>query len=160
MPSDNNNYDDLLDESFDYEDEDYGIRVRLSGLKAVKMLDTPMHHGELDGSKDYLSGLFDELYLNPKHDEGSKRWRESHQRGVQFGHEYIEKKWGIQVGHFDSKGSFHAPTGNVPKLDCKSVEGINGKCSPVYTAPFNNASMTIRDWSLDEPNRSRIAGLS
>lgn len=149
----------LMDENFYpayYEDEDYGIRVRLSGLKAVKFEDTPMHHGELDGSKDYLSGLFDELYLNPKQDEASQKWRKSHQRGVQYAHSYLEKKWGVEVGHFDSRGTFHSPPNSVPKLDCKSVEGINGKCHPVYKAPFNNQSMVIKDWSLNAAERAKI----
>lgn len=149
----------LMDENFYpayYEDEDYGIRVRLSGLKAVKFENTPMHHGELDGSKDYLSGLFNELYLNPKQDEESLKWRKSHQRGVQHAHSYLERKWGVEVGHFDSRGTFHSPPKNVPKLDCKSVEGINGKCHPAYTTPFNDSSMSIRDWQLDASERAKI----
>ena len=153
----------LMDENFYpayYEDEDYGIRVRLSGLQAVRIDETPMHHGELDGSKDYLSGLFDELYLHPKQDEGSKRWRESHQRGVKYGHSYLEDKWGVQVGHFDTRGTFHEPPKNVPKLDCKSVEGINGKCRPGFIVPFNNQSMTIKHWYLDVGRRAGIVATS
>ena len=54
----------LFDENFYpayYEDDDYGIRVRLSNYQAVKFENTPMLHGMIDGSKDYLSGLFSNL---------------------------------------------------------------------------------------------------
>ena len=57
---------------------------------------TALQHGELDGSKDYLSGLFNELCLNPRQDEDSQAWRRMHQKGVTFGHAYLERKWGIE----------------------------------------------------------------
>ena len=149
----------LMDENFFpayYEDEDYGIRVGLSGLKAVRFDNTPLHHGELDGSKDYLSGLFDELYLHPKQDEASNAWRKTHQKGVAYGHSYLEKKWGVEVGHFDARGTFHSPPKSVQKLDCKSLEGINSLCVPGFTTPFNNASMKITDWELNLAERTNI----
>ena len=46
-----------------YEDDDYGIRIRHSNYKAFRYDNTPLLHGEIDGSKDYLSGLFVQLYL-------------------------------------------------------------------------------------------------
>ena len=51
----------LMDENFYpayYEDEDYGIRVRLLARKPSSLTSTALQHGDLDG-KDYLSGLFD-----------------------------------------------------------------------------------------------------
>ena len=149
----------LMDENFYpayYEDEDYGIRVRLSGLRAIMFGNTALQHGELDGSKDYLSGLFNELYLNPRQDEDSQAWRRMHQKGVTFGHAYLERKWGIEVGHFDARGTFHAPPKHVPKLDCKSVAGINGKCKPRFSHPFDDSTKGLRDWALDEKEREAI----
>ena len=151
----------LMDENFYpayYEDEDYGIRIRLAGLQAVKFDNTALLHGELDGSKDYLSGLFSELYLNPRNDADSQAWRRMHQKGVTFGHTYLEKKWGVEVGYFDSRGTFHAPSANVPKLECKSVAGINGLCQPRFSRPFDKAGSSVRDWVLDEKERAEIMG--
>jgi GT2 family glycosyltransferase len=149
----------LMDENFYpayYEDEDYGIRVHLSGLQAVKFGNTALQHGELDGTKDYLSGLFNELYLNPRQDEDSRKWRRMHQRGVKYGHDYLERKWGVEVGHFDSHGTFHAPPKHVSKLDCKSVSGINGECRPRFSVPFDDKSKGLQDWTLDEKERASI----
>lgn len=140
-----------------YEDEDYGIRVHLSGLKAARFNDTALLHGEIDGSKDYLSGTFDQLYLHPKQDLDALNWRATHQRGVQYGKQYIEKKWGVSVGYMDARGSFHPAR---KKLNCKSLDGINKHCGEAldFKAPFNDPSNSIHHWKLDQDARRAILG--
>lgn len=46
-----------------YEDDDYGIRIHHAGMHAVKFNNTPRLHGSIDGSKDYESGIFQNLYV-------------------------------------------------------------------------------------------------
>lgn len=138
-----------------YEDEDYGIRVHLSGLKAARFNNTALLHGEIDGSKDYLSGTFDQLYLHPKQDAEALNWRATHQRGVQYGKQYIEKKWGVSVGYMDARGTFHA---GRKKLDCKSLDGINKHCGAAlgFKVPFNDPGNSIHHWKLDQDGRNGI----
>jgi GT2 family glycosyltransferase len=66
-----------------YEDDDYAIRVHHSGMKAIRFNDTALLHGELDGSLDYLSGIFSYLYLTPKEKITSslKIWKKTFEYG-------------------------------------------------------------------------------
>jgi len=87
-----------MDENFYpayYEDDDYAIRIHYSGLKAIKYQDTPLLHGEIDGSKDYASGIFKELYWKPKNDLATKRWKKMFEYGVIVSTKYIASKWGL-----------------------------------------------------------------
>ena len=148
---------------------DYGIRVSLSGFRAQRIPDTPLLHGALNGSQDYLSGVFDQLYLNPRATDADLTQRRAIQyRGARFGHDYIEKKWGISVGSFGRDGSYQAPSRQElqgrSEIDCKSVESINGHgkraCKPGFAVPFgrneSGASVGIGWWELDEAARNSI----
>lgn len=142
----------LFDENFYpayYEDDDYAIRTYLAGLKAHKFNNTALHHGELDGSKDYLSGLFVSLYLHPKKDVATELWRKTHELGVKHGQTYIETKWNIKMGTFKNKSA----------LDCKSLQGINSKCRPGYTLPFNKQNGSLADWTINEIARDKLLAL-
>lgn len=127
-----------------YEDDDYAIRSHLANMHAVKFNNTALLHGEIDGSKDYLSGVFKELYLSPdKKSPATVRWRRMFEYGSKMSKEYIEKKWGISM---DKK----------TKIECKSVLGINQLCRPGYKVPFNNPFHNISHWVLDESLREKI----
>ncbi len=141
----------LFDENFYpayYEDDDYAIRVHHSGaFAAARFNNTPLLHGDLDGSKDYLSGLFTQLYLRPDKSAATDAWRRSHELGVRRSVSYIESKWGIKTGDFKDKN----------KLDCKSVEGINGRCSTGFSRPFNNPQHSLAHWELSADTLDRIS---
>ncbi len=139
----------LVDENFYpayYEDDDYGIRIHHSALTAARFNNTPLLHGEIDGSKDYLSGLFTQLYLRPEKSAAVDSWRRAHELGVQRSVGYIEGKWGVRMGDFKSK----------KKLDCKSLEGINSLCATGYKTPFNDPRHNLSFWELSEDTRHRI----
>jgi len=142
----------FMDENFYpayYEDDDYAIRVHLSGYRAMKFNGTSFLHGELDGSKDYLSGIFEQLYLNPDKkllkSPAMQSWQKMFVKGQTVSKAYIEKKWGM---HFDKKKKGYTP--------CKSVEGINHLCKPGFTRPFNDPSLNISSWTLDANLRASI----
>ena len=90
----------LFDENFYpayYEDDDYAIRTHLAQMHALKFNDTALLHGEIDGSKDYLSGVFKELYIGPeKKSPAMLKWRRMFEYGQAVSKTYIEKKWGIR----------------------------------------------------------------
>jgi choline dehydrogenase-like flavoprotein len=97
-----------------YEDDDYAIRIHYSGLKAIKYQDTPLLHGEIDGSKDYASGIFKELYWKPKNDLATKRWKKMFEYGVIVSTKYIASKWGLSfIGK--SNKNFIVSTVNLSK---------------------------------------------
>lgn len=163
----------LMDENFYpayYEDVDYGIRISLSGFKAHRIPSTPLLHGALDGSRDYLSGLFEQLYLRPNVADADLSYRRDVQyRGALHGHFYIEKKWNVSVGSFEIDGSYKPPSkshmAGRGELDCKSVDGINGNgaCNPGHKTPFGLTNMsdekvTIASWQLDKKARQEILG--
>ena len=129
-----------------YEDDDYGIRIHLSNYKAMMFENTPLLHGEIDGSKDYLSGIFVQLYFSPAQDAATNFWRKSHEAGVPKSKAYIEAKWGIQMGDFKDKH----------KLDCKSIIGLNELCAPSFIVPFNNHAHNISQWVMLQDTEERI----
>jgi GT2 family glycosyltransferase len=132
-----------------YEDDDYGIRIHHSGMHAVKFNNTPLLHGTIDGSKDYESGIFQNLYVTKDRNNPSKSsWRKVYEFGVKRSKSYIEKKWG------SSMGSFKNAHGNSVK--CKDLEGINKLCSTKYSHPFNDPSKNLSYWELDLANRKEI----
>ena len=159
----------LMDENFFpayFEDADYALRVSLSGFRAAHLPRTPLLHGALDGSKDYLSGLFEQLYLSPKVAGAElQRRRQEHYRGVTAGKSYIERKWGVSVGRFREDGSYQAPTAAerkaAPQLSCKSVESINGEergCSSRHKVPFGKQGAGLGFWELDWAARGAVLG--
>ena len=134
----------LMDENFYpayYEDDDYGIRVSLSSYKAVTFNNTPMLHGMIDGSKDYLSGLFSSLYMTKNLSPGEKAWKLAQELGQVVSKEYIEKKWNIKMPGFKDK---------FKSVDCKTVIGINERCKVGYDSPYGNKSLSLSDWTLNE----------
>lgn len=142
----------FMDENFYpayYEDDDYAIRVHLSGFRAMRFNGTALQHGELDGSKDYLSGIFEQLYMNPDKklmkSAAMQSWQKMFVKGQAVSKDYIEKKWGM---HFDKKKKGYTP--------CKSVEGINQLCRPGYTRPFNDPTLNLSSWTLDQNLRDSI----
>lgn len=52
-------------------------------MKAIRFNDTALLHGEIDGSLDYLSGIFSYLYLTPKEKITSslKIWKKTFEYG-------------------------------------------------------------------------------
>ena len=138
-----------MDENFYpayYEDDDYAIRIHYSGYKAIRYADTPLLHGEIDGSKDYASGIFKELYWKPKNDDATKRWKKMFEFGVKTSTKYIASKWGLS---FIGKS-------NKLQLDCKTVIAINKICKTPYTIPFNNSNHNLSYWNLDINIRNSI----
>eukprot|EP00597_Dinobryon_sp_UTEXLB2267_P008438 CAMPEP_0170085274 /NCGR_PEP_ID=MMETSP0019_2-20121128/20198_1 /TAXON_ID=98059 /ORGANISM="Dinobryon sp., Strain UTEXLB2267" /LENGTH=236 /DNA_ID=CAMNT_0010301653 /DNA_START=401 /DNA_END=1111 /DNA_ORIENTATION=- len=130
-----------------YEDDDYAIRIHLSNrFYAAKLENTPLLHGEIDGSKDYLSGLFSQLYLHPEKSPAVDAWRHSHELGMKVSVPYIEQKWGIKVGDFKSK----------TKLDCKSIDGLNNHCRVGFLTPFNDSTSNLSTWILAPATAERI----
>lgn len=129
-----------------YEDDDYAIRIHYSSYHAVRFNNTPLLHGEIDGSKDYLSGLFTQLYLRPEKNAATDEWRRAHEAGMKVSVPYIEAKWGAKMGDFKSK----------TKLDCKSLEGINSKCITPYKRPFNDEKHNLSYWEMSAEVLQRI----
>jgi hypothetical protein len=125
--------------------DDYAIRIHLSSFHAHRFNNTPLLHGEIDGSKDYLSGLFVQLYLSPVKSASTNEWRKSHEMGMKVSVPYIEQKWGIKVGDFKQK----------EKLDCKSLEGINSKCKTGFKTPFDR-HFNLSYWVLSSETASRM----
>ena len=123
-----------------YEDDDYGIRIHHSGFKAQRWDNTPLLHGTIDGSKDYLSGLFVQLYLHPDKSAATDAWRKSHEAGVSVSKAYIEAKWGVNMGGFKM----------AAKLDCKTLQGLNEGCKTGFTLPFNGTTPheSLSSWKL------------
>lgn len=141
-----------MDENFYpayYEDDDYAIRIHYSGYKAIKFSDTPLLHGEIDGSKDYASGIFKELYWKPKNDDATKRWKKMFEFGVKSSTKYIASKWGLT---FIGKS-------NKLQLDCKTVIAINKMCKTPYMIPFNNTNYKLSYWNFDINLRNRIMAI-
>lgn len=144
----------FMDENFYpayYEDDDYGIRVSLSSFKAVKFQDTPMLHGQIDGSKDYLSGLFSNLYMTKKLSRGEIAWKQAQELGQVLSKAYIEKKWNIKMPGFKDK---------IKAVDCKTVAGINGNCVVGYRSPHGDNTKTLRDWSLNEQEFNNLLAIA
>lgn len=138
-----------MDENFYpayYEDDDYAIRIHYSGLKAIRYPDTPLIHGEIDGSKDYASGIFKELYWKPKNDEATKKWKKMFEFGVKTSTKYIASKWGLT---FIGKS-------NKLRLDCKTVVAINKMCKTPYKIPFNNTNYNLSYWDFNASLRNSI----
>jgi hypothetical protein len=122
-----------------YEDDDYSVRVHLSNLHARQFNNTPLIHGEVDGSKAYISGLVDLLFYHPPKTREIDIWRNSFQIGVKRAGEYFNEKWGANTAkHLNEKGS-------VP---CKTALGINHYCNGTYRHPFNNPDFNISFWSM------------
>jgi hypothetical protein len=139
----------LMDENYYpayYEDDDYAIRVHHSGLQAVRFNNTPLLHGDIDGSKDYLSGVFANLYLSPgaKSDPAVKAWRRMHETGIRYSQSYFQRKWGVNLK--DKR----------VKFDCKSVSAINGDCRTTFSRPFNESGYSLSHWELDPVMRAAI----
>jgi len=142
-----------LDENFYpayYEDDDYAIRVYLSGLKAARFNNTALLHGKIDGSKDYESGVALNLYFaTNKADAAVVTWRRLFEAGVVHSEGYMRRKWGIDAG------KKKAPTG-AKKVDCKSVAGMNGACVVPYRHPFNDSRKPLSWWQLEQDGRDAI----
>jgi hypothetical protein len=153
-----------MDENFYpayYEDDDYAIRAYYAGMRAVVFNNTALLHGEIDGSKDYLSGVVASVYLSPgaKKDPAIIRWRKLFEAGVERSRGYINKKWGLALEDFNKKrrkrrGAEDA--GKITEIDCKSAAGINGKCRTLFTRPFNDSTRELSHWELDKENRNAI----
>ena len=148
-----------------FEDADYAVRVSLSGFRAARLPDTPLLHGQLDGGTDYLSGLFEQLYLHPQVSgaELARRRREQF-RGALAGKKYLERKWGVSVGRFSEDGSYHGPSAAerqaAPQLNCKSVDSINGDggCNPTHKTPFGLPGAGLDYWQMDWVARTAVLG--
>ena len=122
-----------------YEDDDYSVRVHLSSLHARQFNNTPLIHGEVDGSKVYISGLVDLLFYHPPKTREIDIWRDSFQKGVKRSAAYFDEKWGRDT----------AKTLNIKgEVPCKTAEGINSRCEGTYKHPFNNSMFPINYWSL------------
>ena len=142
----------LLDENFYpayYEDDDYAIRVYLSGLKAARFNNTALLHGKIDGSKDYESGVALNLYFaKNKADASVVTWRRLFEAGVVHSERYMRRKWGVDAGKKAPKGA--------KKVDCKSVAGINGACAVPFRSPFNDSLKPLSWWQLEQGGRDAI----
>jgi GT2 family glycosyltransferase len=135
-----------------YEDDDYGIRVHLSSYKAMRFPNTAMQHGTIDGSKDYHSGLFVNLYFNKGPlTEAEWAWRRAQDAGQVISKAYIEEKWKIKQPEMKEKAK---------KIDCKTIDGINEKCNVGVRTPFDYANMTIADWILNEEVVDNLIGIA
>lgn len=122
-----------------FEDDDYSVRVHLSSLHARQFNNTPLIHGEVDGSKAYISGLVDLLFYHPPKTKKIDIWRDSFQRGVKRAGEYFNEKWGADTAKkLNEKGM-------VP---CKTADGINSHCKGTFLHPFNNTLYNITDWVM------------
>ena len=91
-----------------YEDNDFGVRIHLSGYHAVKFQRIPMMHGLNNGRKKYISGtmnMLNTLISNVSYSNISnhsmisyfKQWNETIHRGKLSSENYLVKKWGFQV---------------------------------------------------------------
>lgn len=132
-----------------YEDDDYAIRIRQTNFYKAKVFsDIYLLHGEINGSLDYLSGVYGSLYSKQAYkvkDESIEAWRKVHIQGIQYSKQYIEMKWNISLGHFDDQ----------IKSDCKSPKSINCEvhtCLIGNQLPFNNSDYTLSYWELNHTN--------
>ncbi len=146
-----------------FEDVDYAVRVHLSGYRAVVLPKTPLMHGSLNGSMDYLSGVFDELYLHPTMTGAElAHRRQEHYLGVTYAHDYLERKWGAALGSFAKDGSYREPGRAAlrgrPLLQCRSASSINGEggCNPAFKTPFGRSGVGIDWWEMDWRAREEI----
>ena len=134
----------LFDENFYpayFEDDDYSIRVHLSSYRARQFDNTPLIHGEVDGSKVYISGLVDILYYHPIKNKDTDKWRIAFEKGVKRSGKYIDEKWGQGIAHKANEKN---------KVNCKTALGINHHCKGSYLNPFNNTNYNISYWELRE----------
>ena len=116
-----------------YEDNDYGIRVALSGMHAARFDNAPILHGDsrLTGTESRLLNVkFRALF-----DVSLPRTRE-----------YMTAKWGRP---------------HCWPIDCKFVNGMNAHHhdhdKPVpFKHPFGDPSKPLWHWQLDQPRRDAI----
>jgi hypothetical protein len=122
-----------------FEDDDYSVRVHLSTLHARHFNSTPLLHGEVDGSKEYISGLVDLLFYRPPKTKEIDIWRASFQKGVKRAGIYFDEKWGAGTSKsLNVKG----------EVKCKTAEGINTRCGGTFSHPFNNSLYGLSYWTL------------
>lgn len=51
-------------------------------MHAFKIPRSRLLHGEIDGTKDYVSGLNSLLYINPDNSKAIQQWRRTHEIGM------------------------------------------------------------------------------
>ena len=51
-------------------------------MHAFKIPRSRLLHGEIDGTKDYVSGLNNLLYINPDNSKAIQQWRRTHEIGM------------------------------------------------------------------------------
>ena len=136
----------LMDENFYpawFEDDDYAIRVHHGGFKAIQYNDTPLLHGEVDGSKDYVSGMMVQLYKTRHMDSSAWAWRRTFEASQGYAKGYLEHKWGIRITRRN-------------RFDCKRIAAMNGDCKTGFLLPFNNAANNLSYWQLNQTARGVI----
>lgn len=130
-----------------FEDDDYAMRVHLSGLHAARFNNTPLLHGTIDGSKDYQSGVAMAIYfVKDDKDPAVVIWKQLFEAGIKHSEWYMHRKWGIAVNLKDKKKA----------VDCKSVAGMNGGCEVSFRTPFNDTTKGLDHWTLDYQKRDEI----
>ena len=93
-----------------YEDDDYSIRVVLSGMHGVRFENTHLQHGPFNGSIGHPSGT--QMTVRKKSDDTNQLiWRKLFKIAVPQTKAYLTLKWGR--------------TRCLPK-DCKKIDGMNG----------------------------------
>jgi GT2 family glycosyltransferase len=135
-----------MDENFYpawFEDDDYAIRVHHSGMKAVRYNDTPLLHGDINGSLDYVSGMMTTLYKTRRMGNDLWQWRKMFEAGQVFSKTYLESKWGIRITRRN-------------RFDCKGIDSMNGECKTGFLTPFHNPQYNLSYWQLNETVRSII----
>ena len=92
-----------------YEDNEYAIRLQLSGLRASIIKGAKVLHGEFEGNEKYYSGSLTAM------DSDSKiktQLRAKLDRGIQAAQTYVTQKWGTHNPPSRFKGPFD--NANVP----------------------------------------------
>jgi len=117
-----------------HEDDDYAVRVRLSGAKVSRFTDVKVGHGQFrDGSKRYISGTVEFLrseYEAPQklYDFDKAPFTKMVERGQEANPAYIQQKWG-----------------NIS--ECKYPH-LMETCDVEYSTPFNCRGTSIKEWSI------------
>ena len=127
-----------------WEDDDYSIRVALSGMHAARFDHTPLLHGERDGSKVLWSGS--NIAMTSTIDHNNNKWKKLFTNGWRWSLQYMKSKWGRR---------------RCKPTDCKLIEGMNSQVydhdKPVpFKHPFGDASKPLWYWQLDQPRRDAL----
>jgi len=120
-----------------YEDDEYSVRIRISGLNVIRFPDVHVGHGEGDGATHYVSGTIRLLRGKFEPSRLSYTFNQTPfaamvKRGGKANANYFHRKWGANT-------SKH----------CKNPEHMHD-CFVEFTTPFNCTGASPRDWKVWE----------